>query len=48
MKALLDINGKTDIKSSMTGLCHAFFLGINGEARNIFATGLINAKIEKL
>lgn len=48
-KALVGLNGKTDIKSHENfEIMSRVFLGINGKLENIFATGLINAKNEKL
>ena len=48
-KALLDMSGKSDVKSHENfEIMSRVFLGINGKLENIFATGLINAKNEKL
>lgn len=48
-KALLDMSGKSEVKSHENfEIMSRVFLGINGKLENIFATGLINAKNEKL
>jgi hypothetical protein len=48
-KALLNIQGKTDLKSHENfEIVSRVFLGVNGKLENVFSTGMINAKNEKL
>ncbi|MBC7845583.1 MAG: hypothetical protein H7Y10_03730 [Flavobacterium sp.] len=48
-KTLLDMQGKTDLKSHENfEIISRVFLGINGKLENVFSTGMINAKNEKI
>lgn len=48
-KTLLDIQGKTDLKSHENfEIMSRLFSGINGKLENVFVSGMINAKNERL